>query len=82
MDSTIKVEYVTTLDAVKKSFWFKKFIMKFEVMTSNAIPLYYDNNGAIVLAKELKSHKKSKHIERRYHIIHDYLKKKISRCEE
>ena len=45
-------------------------------MTSDAIPLYCDNNGAIALAKESRSHQKSKHIERRYHIIHDYLKKK------
>ena len=54
-------------------------------MISDAIPLYYDNNGAITLAnnngaialaKEPRSHQKSKHIEQRYHIICDYLKKK------
>ena len=45
-------------------------------MTSDAILLYYDNNGAIALAKEPRSHQKSKHIKWRYHIIHDYLKKK------
>ena len=45
-------------------------------MTSDAIPLYCDNNEAIALAKELRSHQKSKHIERRYHIICDYLEKK------
>ena len=45
-------------------------------MTSDVIPLYCDNNGAIALAKEPRSHQKSKHIERRYHIIRDYLEKK------
>ena len=44
-------------------------------MPSDAIPLYYDNNGAIALAKEPRSHQKSKHIERRYHLIRDYLEK-------
>ena len=44
-------------------------------MPSDAIPLYYDNNGAIALAKESRSHQKPKHIERRYHLFHDYLEK-------
>ena len=44
-------------------------------MPLDAIPLYYDNNRAIVLAKELTSHQKSKYIERRYHLIRDYLEK-------
>ena len=45
-------------------------------MTSDAIPLYCDNNGAIALAKELRSHKRSKHIEQHFHVIRDYLEKK------
>ena len=45
-------------------------------MTSDAISLYCDNNGAIALAKEPRSYQKSKQIERRYHIIRDYLEKK------
>ena len=63
-DSTMETEYVTASDAVKKDFWFKKFITEFEIMTSDVIPLYCDNNGAIALAKEPKSHQKLKHIER------------------
>ena len=45
-------------------------------MTLHTIPLYCDNNGAIALAKEPRSHKKSKHIERCFHILCDYLEKK------
>ena len=37
--------------------------------------LYYDNNGAIALAKELRSYQKFKHIEWRFHIIRDYQEK-------
>ena len=44
-------------------------------MTSDVIPLYYDNNRAMALAKELRSHQKSKYIEQPFHIIHDYLEK-------
>ena len=44
-------------------------------MSSDAISLYCDNNSAIALAKEPRSHQKSKHIEQRYHLIRDYLEK-------
>ena len=62
VDSTLEVEYVAASDFVKEGFWFKKFIVKLGIMTSDAIPLYHNNNGAIALAKELRSHQKSKHI--------------------
>ena len=44
-------------------------------MPSDVIPLYYNNNATIALAKDPRSHQQSKHIERRYHLIHDYLEK-------
>ena len=50
-------------------------------MTLDAIPFYYDNNGVIVLAKESRSHQKSKYIERQYYIICDYLKKKYVKVQ-
>ena len=46
-------------------------------MSSDVIVLYYDNNSAITLAKDLWSHQKSKHIERQFHIICKYLEKKF-----
>ena len=64
-DSTMEAEYIAALEAAKKAFWYKKFVVEIKVMLSNAIPLYRDNNGTIVLAKESRSHQKSKHVERR-----------------
>ena len=75
-DLTIEAEYVAASNAAEKSFWFKKFIVKLVKIISDAILLYCDNNETIALAKKLKSHQKFKHIEQRFHIIHDYLKKK------
>ena len=75
VDSIMEAEYVATSDAKKEGFLFKKFVTKLGVMTLDAIPLYCDNNGAIVLAKEFRSHQKSKHIERWFHIIRDYFEK-------
>ena len=55
-DSTTETEYVAASDAAKEGFWFKKFVVKLEIMTSDTIPLYCDNNGAIALAKESRSY--------------------------
>ena len=73
-DSIIQAEHIAASKTAV--FWYKKFIAELDVMSSDAITLYCDNNGAITLAKEPKSHQKSKHIKRRFHIIRDYLEKK------
>ena len=62
-DSTMEAEYIAASKAVKEALWYKKFAAELGVMSSDAIPLYYDNNDAIALAKEPRSHQKSKHIE-------------------
>ena len=51
----------------------KKFITELGVVPSisELIPLSCDNNGAIAQAKELRSHQKSKHILRRFHLIRE-----------
>ena len=61
-DSTMEAEYIAASKAAKEAFWYKKFTTELGVMSSDAIPLYCDNNGAIALAKEPRSHQKSKHI--------------------
>ena len=73
----MKVEYIVTSEAVKEAFWFKKFIADQDVMPSDAIALHCNNNGAIALIKELRSHQKFKHIEWWFYIIHEYLEKKF-----
>ena len=60
-DSTMEAKYIAMSEAAKKAFWYKKFIAELGVMPLDVVPLYYDNNGAIALAKEPRSHQKSKH---------------------
>ena len=53
----------------------KKFIFELGVVPSieESVPLLCDNNGAIAQAKEPRSHQKSKHILRRYHLIREII---------
>ena len=37
----------------------------------SAITLYCDNSGAVANSKELRSHKRGKHIKRKYNLIRE-----------
>ena len=39
--------------------------------TQSAITLYCDNSRAVANAKEPRSHKRGRHIERKYHLIRE-----------
>ena len=58
VNSTIEVEYIATSSATKEAIWIRKFISELSVVLSimDLIDLYCDNDGAIVQAKEPKSH--------------------------
>ena len=70
-DSTTESEYIAASEAAKEAVWIKNFINGLGVVPSILDPLeiFCDNNGAIAQAKEPRSHQKSKHILRRYHLI-------------
>ena len=76
-DSTTEAEYIGASEASKEGFWIKKFITELGVVPSalDPVELYCDNSGAVAQAKEPRSHQKSKHIERRYHLIRDFVDK-------
>ena len=70
-DSTTEAEYIVASDAAKEAVWIKKFIAELGVVPSivDPISLYCDNNRAIAQDKEPRSHKKSKHVLKHYHLI-------------
>jgi hypothetical protein len=73
VDSTTEAEYIAASKAAKEVVWIKKVVSELGVVPSCSSPidLYCDNNGAIAQAKEPRSHQKSKHIPRRYHLIRE-----------
>jgi hypothetical protein len=74
-DSTTEAEYIAASEAAKEAVWMKKFITELGVVPSieGPVPLYCDNNGAISQSKEPRSHQKSKHVLRRYHLIREII---------
>jgi hypothetical protein len=64
-------EYIAASEATKEAIWIRIFVSKLGVVPSASSPidLYCDSSGAIAQAKESRSHKKSKHVLRCYHLI-------------
>ena len=57
-------EYIAASEAAKEVVWLKNFLMDLEVVPFErpAITLYCDNCGAVANSKELRSHKRGKHM--------------------
>ncbi|KAL4388746.1 hypothetical protein GQ457_09G017270 [Hibiscus cannabinus] len=74
-DSRTEAEYIAASEAAKEAVWIKKFITSLGVIPSivDAVDLYCDNNGAIAQAKKPRSHQRSKHILRRFHLIREII---------
>ncbi|KAK8573047.1 hypothetical protein V6N12_029085 [Hibiscus sabdariffa] len=74
-NSTTKGEYIAASEVTKEAVWIKKFVTELGVVPSisDAMELYCDNNGAIAQAKEPRSHQRSKHILRRFHLIREII---------
>lgn len=76
-DSTMEAEYVAASEAAKEAVWLRNFLLDLDVVPNlpKAITLYCDNSGAVANSKEPRAHKTGKHIERKYHLIRDFVKK-------
>ena len=72
-DSTMEAEYIAASEAAKEAVWLKNFLSDLEVVPNmdKPITLYCDNSGAVANSREPRSHKRGKHIERKYHLIRE-----------
>ncbi|GKA92256.1 putative RNA-directed DNA polymerase [Tanacetum coccineum] len=68
--STTEAEYMATTEACKELLWLKRFLQEFGFKQQRYAVLC-DNQSAIHLAKNSMFHKRTKHIDIRYHWIRD-----------
>jgi len=75
VDSTTEAEYIAASEAAKEGIWIRNFIIELDVVPSARDPLelYCDNTGAVAQAKEPRAHQKSKHVDRKYHLIRHFI---------
>ncbi|XP_073133292.1 uncharacterized protein [Henckelia pumila] len=72
-DSTTEAEYIAASDASKEAVWMRNFVQELGIIPCvvDPVPVYCDNTGAVAQAKKPRSHHRSKHILRRFHIIRE-----------
>jgi len=70
-DSTCESEYIAASEASKEAAWLRNFIGDLGVVPTIQEPmeLFCDNEGAVALTKEPRDHGRSRHIDRKYHLI-------------
>ena len=70
-DSTTEAEYIALNLATKEAMWMKKFIEDLGVVSTikDPIEIFCDNEGAVALAKDAGSQKRTRHILRKYHYV-------------
>jgi hypothetical protein len=73
----MEAEYVEVSEASKDAVWLWKFLTKLGVMPDTDKPLiiYCDNFGVVSQCKEPKNHMNSKHIERKYNLIREFIQR-------
>ena len=74
-DSTTEAEDIAASDVAKEAVWIKKFVVRLSVVhnITNPVDLYCDNNGTIAQAKKPRSHQRSEHILRNFHLIREII---------
>ena len=59
-------------EAAQEAIWLKALLCELEEMRNDeAVKIYEDNQGSIALAKNPEFHKRTKHIDIRYHFVRE-----------
>uniref|UniRef100_A0A5S6QU80 Reverse transcriptase Ty1/copia-type domain-containing protein n=1 Tax=Trichuris muris TaxID=70415 RepID=A0A5S6QU80_TRIMR len=67
--STVESEYIAMSEVTKEVKWLRQLLSDLGRGQSNATSIYSDNQKAICLAKNPQFHRRTKHIDVRYHFV-------------
>jgi len=70
--NTTEAEYMAMADTSNQGIWYRSFLSELGYDVNAPIPLHCDNKGAVDLALNPVTGCRSKHIEIRHHVVHEY----------
>ncbi|XP_075088124.1 secreted RxLR effector protein 161-like [Nicotiana tabacum] len=75
--STMEAEFIACYEATSHALWLKNFISGLRIVDSISRPLriFCDNSATVFFSKNNKSGSQSKHIDIKYLMVRDYVKK-------
>ena len=77
--STTEAEYYALGIACQEAVWIRQLFQELFVTFDDPIHIYSDNTGTVALSDNPVFHNKSKHIDIRWHFIHDLIRSKVIR---
>eukprot|EP00253_Pinus_taeda_P025063 PITA_25063 len=69
--STTEAEYVAAIATACQAVWLRRVLRDLSHEQENGTTIYCDNNSAIGLSKNSVFHKRTKHIDTKFHFIHE-----------
>ena len=72
--SAAEAEYYAATSAANEGIWLQKLLREIGI-EQKTITLFEDNQACIALAKNPEDHKRTKHIQVKYHVIREYVEK-------
>ena len=69
--STAEAEYIALGSATQEAIWLRQLLVDLKVNISTPLEILEDNQGTIAMAKNPVGHKRTKHIDIRYHFIRE-----------
>ena len=67
--STVEAEYVAATSTTCQAVWMRRMLRSLCYEQVKGTTLYYDNSSTIALSKNSLFHKRTKHIDAKYHYI-------------
>ena len=79
--SSTEAEYMALFEAVREALWIKSLMQGIKFNVNKAIKIYEDNQGCISIANNPTCHKRTKHIDIKYHFSREQISNKIITLE-
>lgn len=79
--SSCEAEFISISEASKEVKWLRQLLEEMHEQIETPTKIFEDNQGCIELVRDHKFSYKTKHIDTRYKMIRDLVKKNIIRCE-
>ena len=77
--STVEAEYMALSQATQESIWLQRLLEEVEESTKDGTTIMEDNQGAIATAQNPVFHRRTKHIQIRYHHVREAVAEGIVR---
>ena len=74
--SSAEAEYYAAVSAANEAIWLKQLLLDLG-FSQQTIIIKEDNQACIALTKNPEDHKRTKHVQVKYHVIRDYVNKNI-----